>query len=440
VEEFGPFPRSNLALVEVPTDAAREAGFDGASLDGFVLAIGSYFDQPFNTAFFGHEASHQWWGGLVRRRGLSGAYLLDEALAQFGSLRAVEKVDGPAAAKQYRLRGYPGYYAEYSGSTYLARSLEGIDAPLSNLPLSDGFLSRRVANTKGMFAWNALGLTLGRERFSGFLASFVAEHAYQRVTLDEFMASLTRFAGRDSAFVRQWFETPGAPDISLQWKQGNGRLLIDLRQTGAAFGARVPVEIALSSGEVLKKELLLPGPGAVFDLPLARPVTKVLLDPDYEVLRWTPDLRREAARLRPHTKADLHIYYGRHKEAEAALNKVLASAPAADALGMRFRLLRSLGDTAMSQRKWAEAVPNLCRALKERVRPEEQVPEVWQALAQAWSMAGDEEVAAAATAGAAASILSLRRGTPSADKQPLIAKVCASDPLMKSSAPARAPR
>ncbi|HYJ04700.1 MAG TPA: hypothetical protein VEX43_06175, partial [Chthoniobacterales bacterium] len=165
VEEFGPFPEPRFALVEVPADAARKAGFEGASLGGLMLVIPSYFDKPFNVPLFGHELSHQWWGGTIRRKGDRGGYLLDEALAQYGSLRAVQKLEGEDAAERYRRRGAPGYYSEYSGFAYLARSLVGIDAPLDNLPASDGFLSRRVANTKGMLVWSMLGDAMGHKSF-----------------------------------------------------------------------------------------------------------------------------------------------------------------------------------------------------------------------------------------------------------------------------------
>jgi hypothetical protein len=61
-QEFGPYPHSEFAIIEVPTKQADRAGFDGASVDGFIFVNSDFVDNGFNTAFFGHEISHQWVG------------------------------------------------------------------------------------------------------------------------------------------------------------------------------------------------------------------------------------------------------------------------------------------------------------------------------------------------------------------------------------------
>ena len=69
-----------------------------------MLATSDFLDQPFNTAYYGHEVGHQWWGALVRVNGTSGVWMLQEGLAQYCSLRAVEIIEGAEKAKQYRSR------------------------------------------------------------------------------------------------------------------------------------------------------------------------------------------------------------------------------------------------------------------------------------------------------------------------------------------------
>jgi hypothetical protein len=133
VQEFGPYPYPEFAILEVPADI--DVGFSGANADGFILTIGETFDGSFKTAHFGHEISHSWWGAIVqRKRSPRGYYMLDEAMAQFGSLRAVEMMEGREAAEQYRRTGYPGFSDEYCGFTYLMRAATGFDHRLADLP------------------------------------------------------------------------------------------------------------------------------------------------------------------------------------------------------------------------------------------------------------------------------------------------------------------
>jgi aminopeptidase N len=117
--EFGPYPSGEFAIVEVPEVQARAAGFTGASVASFIMVTGTFLDQRFNLAYYGHEIAHQWWGNLIRHTGARGRMMLDEAMAQFGSLRAVETIEGEESAERYRRTGYPGYIEAQSGLGYL---------------------------------------------------------------------------------------------------------------------------------------------------------------------------------------------------------------------------------------------------------------------------------------------------------------------------------
>jgi tetratricopeptide (TPR) repeat protein len=390
VEEFGPFPEPRFALVEVPGDAAQKAGFEGASLGGLMLVIPSYFDKPFNVPLFGHELSHQWWGGTIRRKGDRGQYLLDEALAQYGSLRAVEKLQGEDAAEQYRRRGAPGYYSEYSGFGYLARSLVGIDAPLDNLPASDGFLSRRVANTKGMLVWSMLAHAIGHKAFNQFLKAYVKEHAYDRVTLDNFLGALRKAAGTKSWFIDQWFFRTGAPDLKLSWKREDRGVKIVIEQPpDNVYQATLPVAVIGPAGQRFVTNVNVAGPLTEVHVPSKFVVEDVLLDPKFEILRWTPEYRAEAKAIIEHTKGDVVLNNGKNDEAIAVFRRALETAAEPDRYGLKFRLHRGLGDALAGKNETVAAVAQYQAALNEPARPEEQIPEVLFSLSDLYYKLGD---------------------------------------------------
>ena len=141
--EFGANPYGEFALVEVPTEQAGRARFEGASGEGFIFSNGNFLDADFNVAYYGHEIAHQWWGVAIGRKwweSSRGRLMLDEAMAQFGSLRAVEEIEGASAAERYRRTGYPGYIDFHSADGYFMVEAGGFDHKLSELP--DGEVSR----------------------------------------------------------------------------------------------------------------------------------------------------------------------------------------------------------------------------------------------------------------------------------------------------------
>jgi tetratricopeptide (TPR) repeat protein len=403
--EFGELPTQRFRLVEAPTEAARAAGFDGASLDGFMALIGDYFDQPFNTAFFAHEASHQWWPGIVKRRGLAGMYLLDESLAQYGSLRAVEILEGARAAETYRRIGYPGYYTEYSAFWYLARALAGVDSPLLDLHIADPFTARRVANTKGMLVWDMLSRLMGRRRFADFLSRFVREHAYRRVALEDFMQALAQALGANAWFVEQWFARTGAPTFDMRWRQSGETLALTIDQDEPFYRARLPASVVGETGERATFEVDVAGAQTIVSRSVDFTAATVELDPQFTVLRWTAPMRERAEKLRPYTQADILLNRGEAEAAERMFRAALADAKDDE---LRFQLLRGLGDAAFGQSRLQEAADHYRAALAAAPAGHEAVPEVWRALGDTFRSLKDRAGMREAAAGQTAALRRLR--------------------------------
>ena len=293
-QEFGPYPSGEFAIVEVPEKQADAAGFTGASVASFIMVTGSFLDQKFNLAYYGHEIAHQWWGNLIRRTGTRGRWMLDEAMAQYGSLRVVETLEGAEAAEQYRRTGYPGYYGEQSAVGYLKVLAAGKDFPLANIPSN---ADRSIPDGKGFQVWDLLSRTLGREKFRRILRDFTAKHAFQRVTWEEFLQAVERGAGRNVKwFFDQWFERPGVPDWQLTWRQKGGNVRGEITQTPPYFRATLEVEATSRDGLKQSVSVEVKGAKTDFKLPLKFEAETVTLDPHYRVLRWTPEYRALAAK------------------------------------------------------------------------------------------------------------------------------------------------
>lgn len=291
--EFGRHPFGRFAVVEVPTGDAERAGFAGASADGLIMASTEFVSQPFNTAYYGHEIAHQWWGVTVRPTGQRGSWMLSEAMAQFGSLRAVEAMEGAAAAEQYRRDEYPGYIGQ-GGKLYFRTVAEGHDTALADLP-ADAEWSRALANSKGFMAWNALSLEVGRPAFRRILSDVAARFATSRITWDQFLAEVTRGAQRDlSWFYSQWFDRPGAPDWQIETVDSAGIRRWTIRQRSVPWRLSVRVDMTSERCGRRTMRIVLREAVTLLPPPVSRcGVESVIVDPSYEILHWTAELRKE---------------------------------------------------------------------------------------------------------------------------------------------------
>lgn len=294
-DEFADYPFSEFAIVEVPTRQSDRAGFDGASVDGFIFVNSDYLDKGFNTAFFGHEISHQWWGNLIISKSVEGRWMLSEGMAQFGSLRAVEVLEGDAAAAQYRRTGYPGYIPDQCARGYFKLVSKGQDQPLLNLSANNN-QSRILADSKGAIVWDMLARTLGRDVFGRILRKFISERKYQRVPWQEFVNAVETGSGQDLKwFVAQWIEQTGAPDFKLTWKQERRTLHGTVSQIAPYFRADVEIEVHGSGGKFVKV-IQISKEQTSFTWTVPFRAETLTLDPYYRVLRWTPEFRAEASK------------------------------------------------------------------------------------------------------------------------------------------------
>ena len=293
-EEFGPYPYDRFAIIELPTDLAQNAGFGGASIEGGILSTSEFLTKPFNAAYYGHEIGHQWWGVTIRPTGARGAMMLQEGMAQYGGLRAVELIDGPQAALGFRQREYPGYFGQ-GGELYFRIVDGGNDAPLADLPVNEEW-ARDIADSKGFMVLNALSNEMGRDRLRAAFHGILRDFAPRRLVWDDFVAAISKAAGRDMTwFFDQWFYRTGAPELVADLDRSARQARV--RQLGEPY--RLTLDLAfIGPGCEPRTRVTHSTRDERVPFPAGCRPDSVVIDPDYQVLRWTPALRERYPRAK----------------------------------------------------------------------------------------------------------------------------------------------
>lgn len=378
-EQFGPLPYQKFALVEAPSEQARRAGFGGVSLEGFVLLSSENIDA-FNLALVSHETSHQWWSDSIKPKAERGRYLLSEAMAQFGALRVVEVMEGPAVAERFRRSGYPGYEFFQSGTGYLMLAAGGFDETLADLP--GGGLSHALANSKGFLVWHMLSRTVGPESFRVLLQRFTQQHMFQDVDWEEFLRAIEVGTGRDLKwFYKQWFEQTGAPDCQLTWKQQLGTLHGKVTQSSPFYQAAVEVRVQGDGRHHFIQTIEIRGPKTEFTLPVKFRVRSVTLDPHFQVLRWTPEYRAQAKTMIPFTRVMAMTFQGQVAQAHQHLQSAVESIPEPDQYAARFLIEFSRAWLFKNQDDPVAARKHLEVALASPTRRSDMLPYAYYMLA-----------------------------------------------------------
>jgi hypothetical protein len=401
-EEYGPDPYGNtFSIVEVPTEEL--SGSSGASFPNFILVNSAALDAPFNPALFGHEMGHIWWGNLIRQKGDRGRYMLDEGMAQYSALVALEQLEGPGAAQQLRLHGDPASPVEESASTYFALVAAGLDHPLSQLP--NDWNSRNLANSKGPIVMSLLGRSIGQARFREILHRFTKDHAFEAVTWEQFVEAFNAGTqGKSRTFFAQWFDRVGAPDWHLAWTQEGNQVRGAVTQVLPGFTAVVDVEIVFKNGRRIVTSLKIQRQARTdFSWQVDGDVRDLILDPEYQVLHWTPQYHKEAPLLAAYWAAFVKDDT-QHEAAIVDLENAIKQMPADDTVGARFMLEELMARLlAGDDHRLGEAKAHLERGLMSASRRTERLGWAYFLLGYIASKLGDDATLQVATEGAVAS-------------------------------------
>ena len=167
------------------------------------------------VALIAHELAHSWSGNLVTNATWND-FWLNEGFTVYFESRIMEKIYGKdyedmaTVLAEGELRKTVKELGDKNPDTRLYLSLEGRDP-------DDGMSD--IAYEKGRFFLLNIERAVGREEWDGFLKKYFAEHAFQSITTEEFLAYLEKNLIHGDGKLRntkirdnKWVYDTGLPD------------------------------------------------------------------------------------------------------------------------------------------------------------------------------------------------------------------------------------
>jgi aminopeptidase N len=314
--------------------------------------------------------------------------MLDEALANYGALRAVEQISGAAAAENFR-RGGDGLGGRRDGVRLIAA---GFDAPLADLPHAPEFYT--LSDSKGYLVYDMLARRIGRDRFEDALKDLHCAHRFGDIAWEKVERKLREAAGKQAAdFFEQWFYREGMPILSLDWSQSGTEVILSVTQSGEPYTLQLPLRLVFDDGGAAMRSIDIAGARTDVKFKEVRRLRSIELDPQATIFFATPASRADALRRAPVTRGKLFWDNGETEKAVIEFKSALSTAGAADATPTEFLALVYLGWIAEEAGRSGEAEQCYRAALALPVRDQQLLKRAYKNLARVLQQKGDGEEA-----------------------------------------------
>ena len=274
-EWIGPYPYTKFEIVENRWQT-------GYGMPSFTLLGSRVIRLPFILyTSLPHEILHNWWGNGVFVDFSRGNW--SEGLTAYMADHFNDEQQGKD--KEYRRKALERY-ANYAA--------EGRDIALANFSSRHNEASQAVGYSKSMMLFHMMRKQSGDDLFKENIRQFWQNYRFRPVGFSDVIRLL--YPGNDDdykAFVEQWLNQPGAPEITLGGvavnKLSDGyelRLEVNQKQSGPSYKLQVPLEVTLEGNEKPQREqIMLSEKHNVVTLMYKQRPQAVLLDPDYDVFR-----------------------------------------------------------------------------------------------------------------------------------------------------------
>jgi aminopeptidase N len=306
-DTFGPLDNPALAVAETPDDS-----WDAYTALGLLLLPTRQWTSPINPRLLARYVARLWWAGRASPATPADA-LLAEGLARYSEALYIEHSAGDEGLHRVLEDLTVGALVDESA------------APIANAdhlrPYSPAYDS--VVRDKGAMVMHMLRLVIGDQHFFQFLHDYAQRFAGRSATLDDFEHLAEEVSGQPlDYFFGEWVRSTGIPNFSLEYviyrTQKGFRVAGELKQQLEIFRMPIPIRVE-TEGPPVTQMVEAAGTSSSFSIETFGKPTRIEIDPDFEVLKFTPNLQIRVAIAR----GEALFQQGKFFEATREYNKAL---------------------------------------------------------------------------------------------------------------------
>lgn len=284
-QRLGPYPYSSFTMAA----SSRPIGFAFA---GFTLLGEQVIALPFipHTSL-PHELMHGWWGTAVQATPGEGNW--SEALTTYLADYAMEEIKGEEGALRQRWL------------TDLNALPDADHLALKDFGYQRQPQDRLIGYQHGAMLFYMLEQQIGTADFDSALHQLIDQHRFGQANWQDIQDAFEDTSDQAlGGFFDAWVEQPGRPAVSMDTPRleetADGlRVTFNLSQTARQqdghddeerqWPLRLPVNIHYAQGETDRRWLSLETASERFTLDTRERPTRMVIDPDYQVLRQLPN-------------------------------------------------------------------------------------------------------------------------------------------------------
>ena len=285
-QKFGaPENGKRLIIAQIDDDS-----LDYYSAQGIIFMANRLFEQSRETVQerLQREAAYQWWGLTAGLKSFDDAWL-SQGLAEYSAYTLRESQATGAQLDNLRRE-----LLEKALTFEQTASLIRVPATLDDQSTAYQYLMY----SKGAFVFRLLRDTLGEQKFNQLLRTFLDRYRSKTASIEDFEKLASEVAGENMRyFFARWVEGTGVPEFEVDYqiiRTRGGKFITRGTVKQNYDNLRLPLDLQLRAegeGEMKNLTVQIDDASADFNIESNGKPIAVIVDPNYKVLRISPDLR-----------------------------------------------------------------------------------------------------------------------------------------------------